>query len=462
MSLNRRHKAILFITLVVTGCALLLDVELRAAIGFMMLGGALAWAIGSDTASGMYSGLKGASGIFYSWIRQPLAMALAGAIFGAVLLYSRANPIVVVVFMCIAGIFLAPLTPFPTQRIWLRIPLILLALSAFLIAMWGIISTDVVTSNKYAERYGQLTGNGLITFIVAYFWLSKGWGLIERGIGATPPFNTLPLEGSKGKPWGQYISLAIGVLLLTLCLALLAWSSSSNWEYAPEKLTDTKGNNPFAQFFFIILLAAWPYASWKNILNREPNADPMNLRRHRRTSVIAGMIFVVVMSLAITYGVQNGSDRRMTDKIEAVAKDLTAVGNKIGAIKRRDLRTTEDYVRAYAEIGELLPEFDVRINEYADVYKEARQIDENRGLINTQFFYRSHKPEIWKNNLEMLVLLRAVDSLTKQEVLAAQNMAALPTGDQVEFWQKEFKPLLLQEDDLRQKIQIVAAKIQSY
>jgi len=62
----------------------------------------------------------------------------------------------------------------------------------------------------------------------------------------------------------------------------------------------------------------------------------------------------------------------------------------------------------------------------------------------------------------MLVLLRAVDSLTKQEVLAAQNMAALPTGDQVEFWQKEFKPLLLQEDDLRQKIQIVAAKIQSY
>src|SRR5580704_3769792 len=167
MTFNRRHKAILFITLVVTGCALLLGVELREALGFMMLGAAFAWALGSDTASRAYTGLKRTPGTFYPWIRLPLAMALAGAIFGAILLYSQANPVLVVVFMCAAGVFLAPLTPFPTQRIWLRIPFILLALSAFVIAMWGMLSTDLVTSNKYAERYGQLTGNGLIAFIVA-------------------------------------------------------------------------------------------------------------------------------------------------------------------------------------------------------------------------------------------------------------------------------------------------------
>ena len=137
VTLNRRHKAILFVTLVVSGCALLLGAELKETLGFIMLGVAFAWAIGSDGASKLYAGLKGASGTFYSWIRLPLAMALAGGILGAVLLYSRANPVLVVVFMCAAGIFLAPLAPFPTQRIWLRVPLFLLGVAAFIAATGG-------------------------------------------------------------------------------------------------------------------------------------------------------------------------------------------------------------------------------------------------------------------------------------------------------------------------------------
>jgi hypothetical protein len=53
-----------------------------------------------------------------------------------------------------------------------------------------------------------------------------------------------------------------------------------------------------------------------------------------------------------------------------------------------------------------------------------------------------------------------MDTLTKQEVLTARNMAALAEQDQAEFWRTEFKPLLVQEYDLREKIQIVAGKIQ--
>ena len=44
MRLNRRHKAILFITLVIVGCVLLFGAELKEAFGTMMLGAALAWA----------------------------------------------------------------------------------------------------------------------------------------------------------------------------------------------------------------------------------------------------------------------------------------------------------------------------------------------------------------------------------------------------------------------------------
>jgi hypothetical protein len=387
--------------------------------------------------------------------------ALPICICGAVLLYSRANPVLVVVFMCAAGMFLAPLTPFPTHRIWLRIPLFLVAVAACLVATWGIVSTDLIASDKYLERYGQLAVTGLLAFIVGFFWLSKGWSLIQRGISSTPPFDALSSGGSTGTPWGQYISVFLGVLVLTLWLGLLAWSASSDWAYAPEKISNTKGNNLFSQFVFLVLLASLLYVAWKRILGRESNADPKHLRRHRRASVIAEMMFVVVLSLAITYGIQNGNDRRMVEKIEAVAKDLTAVHTKIGAIKQRDLRTTDDYIRAYAEIEQLLPGFEAKIEACAAVCQEARQLDESRGLINTQFFYKSDQPDMWKNNFEMLDLVRKVDSLTKHEVLTARNMAALPERDQAEFWRTEFKPLLVQEDDLRDKIQIVAEKIQS-
>jgi hypothetical protein len=461
MTLNRRHKAVLFITLVVSGCALLLGTELKEAIGFMMLGAAFAWAIGSNTASRVYARLKGASGTFYSWVRLPLAMALAGGVLGAVLLYSRANPVLVVAFMCAAGIFIAPLAPLPTQRIWLKVPLVLLAVAAYLVAAWGMINTDLIASNKYGERYGELSITGLFTFIAGFFWLSKGWGLIGRGISSVRSADISTSMGSAKRAWPHYISLFLGVLVLTLWLGLLAWSASSDWEYAPAKIADTKGNNLFFQFVFVVLLASWPYSSWKTILGRESNASSRYLRRHRLTSAVAGMIFFALLSLAITYGMQNGNDRRMVEKIEAAAKDLTAVGTEIGTIKRRDLRTTDDYIKAYAEIDALLPDFESKINECAEVYEEARQIDEGRGPINAQFFYKSHKPDLWRNQFDMLDLLRQADSLTKQEVLTTQNMALLSPRDQAEYWEKEFRPLLAQQDELGEKIQVVAAKIQS-
>src|SRR5258708_36519707 len=105
MTLNRRHKAILFITLVTTGCALLLGAELKEALGLMMLGAALAWVIGSNLASKLYSGLEGSSGSVYSSIRLPMLLTLAGAMVGALLLYSRGNPVAVVALSCFSGIF---------------------------------------------------------------------------------------------------------------------------------------------------------------------------------------------------------------------------------------------------------------------------------------------------------------------------------------------------------------------
>lgn len=236
----------------------------------MTLGVAIAWAIGSNTACNAYAGVKGASGSFYSWIRLPMAMALAGGICGAALLYSRANPVLVVVFMCAAAMFLAPLTPFPAHRIWLRFPLFLVAVVACLAATWGMLITDLIPSDKYLERDGQLATTGLLAFIVGFFWISKSWNLIQRGISSTPSGDARSSGGLTGTPWGQYVSLFLGVLVLILWLGLLAWSASSDWAYAPEKIS-TPRDNLFSQFVFVVLLTSWPYVSWKRILTRESN-----------------------------------------------------------------------------------------------------------------------------------------------------------------------------------------------
>ena len=155
MILNRRHKVLLFMTLVFTGCSLLLGDELRESLGFLLLGIAFAWAVGSDFSSRLYTNVKNASGGVYGWVRLPVAMSFVGALLGGVLLYSRANPVLAVVLMCGAGIFVRSLTILPQFGTWLEVPRYLLGVTGFAFATVGILETDMVMSNEYAERFGQ-------------------------------------------------------------------------------------------------------------------------------------------------------------------------------------------------------------------------------------------------------------------------------------------------------------------
>lgn len=472
VNMNRRHTAILFVSLVLTGSALLAGAELKEALGMMMLGVALAWAVGSDVASKSYSRLKGITSTFYLWIRLPLVMILAGCILGAVLLLSHANPLAAIAVMSAVGVIVAPFTLLPTQlpsldtsRGWLRIPLLLLATAAFFLAalgsLAGVAMFDRFEAEQNAERLGQLMVPSFVALLVGIWWLSKGWKLIQRGINVEAAPEPAPVEGSRRRMFGQYVWLFLGVLTLTLWLGLLAWSASSNWAYAPQAVIQSKPNeNLLTQAGFILLLAWLPYSIWKKLLDREPNSDGKNVRRHRRITAAAGMIFSVVLCFAVTFGIQNGNDRIFVNQIDKSAAELKEVGGKIGSLKQRDLKTTADYITAYSEIEPLRLDFDSKIQHCAAIYREARQRDESRGPINIQRFYKSNTPEVWQNYFDMLELLRQVSALTRRETLTVSNMAALPERDQVQFWQAEFRPLLEQEDALREKILALQTKMQ--
>jgi hypothetical protein len=151
----------------------------------------------------------------------------------------------------------------------------------------------------------------------------------------------------------------------------------------------------------------------------------------------------------------------MVEKIAAANNNLISIETKIYTIKERDLQSTDDYIKAYGEIDNHLPGFASAIENCSDVYKQARQVDVQRGFINTQVFYKSHVPDLWNNNFAMLDLLRKINSLTSQEVSSVRKMAALPKSEQVAFWQREVQPLLEEDDKLREEVRTLAARIQS-
>lgn len=418
----------------------------------MILCVAMAWALGSDAVSKSYSRFKGITSTFHLWISLPLVMILAGCAFGAALVFSQGNPVVAVAAMCILGTFAAPFTTLPSQKSWLLIPLWLLALAAFFLAVVGSISLDESFS-QYMEKAGQLAVTGFIAWLIGIFWISKGWKLIQKGISVQVAPEPVPTDGSQRNALRQYIFVFLGVIALTVWLGLAAWSASSDWAYGPQKVIESKANNNLLQQAGFILLLAWlPYNVWKKVLDQEPNSDVKNARRHKRITVAAGVIFSVVLIFAVTFGIQNGNDRVLNEKITSATSELGGVGTRIGAIKQRDMKTTSDYIQAYSEIEPLLPEYNSKIQQCFEIYQEGRQRGERRGPINIQRFYQSNTPELWLNSLDMLELVRQVSVLTKQETLTASNMAALPVREQGEFWRKEFKPLLQQEDTLRSKI----------
>jgi hypothetical protein len=234
MNLNRKHKAILFTTLVLTGSGLLAGAELKDALGMMMLGAALAWAVGSDVAASSYARLKGAGSTFYFWLRLPLAMTFAGSVLGAALLFSHANPVVAVAAMSVVGILIAPFTSIPSQNILLKAAYLVLAPVVFVFAALAVLIFDK-SYEQDAGRFGQLTVIGLFALLVGIWWLSKGWRLILKGITVETATVSVSTEGASLKAFGQYVSLLLGVIVLILWVGLIAWSASGNWAYGPQE-----------------------------------------------------------------------------------------------------------------------------------------------------------------------------------------------------------------------------------
>lgn len=452
--LNRRHKAILFITLVMTGSALLAGAQLNEGLGIFILGVAFAWVIGSKAASRTCHFLITFPGKSWPWTRVLVLMALGGSLLASVAILSSFNSFLVVATMSIFGLLISQFRHLPNQRRWPKWIAWTLGIVAFFLATVAVSSLSGVPPDS-AERMGRLVWWGLVALTIGMLWLTKGWILIVAGITAEKSDDlTAAPESANSKGTSLlYLSLLTGTLLLSLALGSLAFSAFSDAVFPFPTVTRTTLNSssPVSPIVFLMLLAWWPYASWKAILKRKPNTKLDNVRTHQRVTFALGAVFTIILSVAITFGVQNGHDRSMTSQVEAGMKSFQTVAAKIGAIKRRDLQTTGDYIQAYAEIDPLLTEFNTNLRQFTNILAQAKQRDRGRGPLNIQRLYENRESEwlVWDD--QMFDLLRQDSELTGKEVEIARQMGALPKTEQVDFWKRNFQPLIEQENESPEK-----------
>ena len=434
-----------------TGSALLAGATLSEGLGILILGAAFAWLVGSETAARTYHRLQAFPGKMWPWVRMVLLFTVGGCLLVPVSVYSNFNSFLVAAVMSAFGVFISPFRHLPTTRWWLKLILWAVAFVAFFFAATGAMMLSS-TAQQSAERIGEQAAYGMIALSIGMLWLVKGWNLIVTGVSTVPVGADMSLgvsESQKRSRW-LYASLIIGVVILTLCLGLLTFSAFSEAVFPPQDKATLKSPG-LPPFVILTLLAWWPYACWARILAREPNTGPGNARRHKHVTVLLASFLVIVLCVAITFGTQNGSDRMLTAEVENGMKGFQDIAAKIGSLKTEELRTTKNYIEVYEEMEPLLDEFDAKLKHFDDVLSEASRRYRDRGPLNIQRIYSNEQQWlVWDS--QMFSLLHQDAALNRKQVAVVKQMAELPEEEQVEFWQKNFQPLVDEEDAIRQEL----------
>jgi len=175
----------------------------------------------------------------------------------------------------------------------------------------------------------------------------------------------------------------------------------------------------------------------------ETTSEPKGAAKGFRIWVIAGSSIPlgVVLSVAVALAIQRHNDRVLNAQVAQSESELRTLGAQIAAIKDRRFGTMSEYVAAYARVEPLLKDYDQKLQQYGALCSTAQQRDQKRGRINIRRLYSRYNTEVWRNNSEILELVRQVNEVTKKEASVIHDMASLPADEQVQCWHDEFMPL---------------------
>ena len=193
----------------------------------------------------------------------------------------------------------------------------------------------------------------------------------------------------------------------------------------------------------------------------ETTSEPKGAAKGFRIWVIAGssILVGVVLSVAVALAIQRHNDRVLNAQVAQSESELRTLGAQIAAIKDRQFGTMSEYVAAYARVEPLLKDYHQKLQQYGELCSTAQQRDQKRGLINIRRLCSRYNTEVWRNNSEILELVRQVNEVIKNEASVIHDMASLPAEEQVQFWHDEFMPLAAQEHALRERLLLVGQRV---
>lgn len=172
----------------------------------------------------------------------------------------------------------------------------------------------------------------------------------------------------------------------------------------------------------------------------------------------ASILLAAVLSIAIALGIQDHNDRVLGAQVVQSESELRVLGAQIAAIKDHQFGTMSEYIAAYARVEPLLKDYDQKLQQYTELCSTAQQREQSRGLINIQRLRSRYNAEVWRNNAEVIELVRQVNEVTKKEASVIHDMASLPAQEQVQFWHDEFMPLAEEEHALREQLLVVGQR----
>jgi len=184
-----------------------------------------------------------------------------------------------------------------------------------------------------------------------------------------------------------------------------------------------------------------------------------NERQHKFTWIFAtgAVVLVLVTIFAVTFAVQEHNDRFLSEELTETASELQDTGARITSIRDTDLKSMDDYIRAFSEVGPLLDDYDRHLQKITDLYNQARERDKR--LLSVERLYRRPHLTNWESMSEILDITGALNRVMKQESSVIQNMAQLPESERMQFWHEHFLPLEAQEKGLRAKLLIVGQRM---
>ena len=120
------------------------------------------------------------------------------------------------------------------------------------------------------------------------------------------------------------------------------------------------------------------------------------------------------------------------------------------------MKSMDDYVRAFSEMGPLLDNYDRHLQRITDLYNQAHERD--KGLLSVNRLYRRPHLTNWESTSEILDIT-GLNKVMRQETSVIQNMAQHPESNECSSGMSTSCPSKHRKQGLRARLLIVGQRM---